>query len=106
MINVRSSKSNKPCTVEVARIWHGQGDFHPVETFPSIRAALENLAFAIYDAVDHLSSASYDLRLVLADGTVKPLSNNRQGYAIEQAKAMRWDDSIGARWARGETVVV
>mgnify|MGYP000641447753 CR=1 FL=1 len=68
--------------VEVARIWHGQGDFHPVETFPSIRAARENLAFAIYDAVDHLSSASYDVRLVLADGTVKPLSNNRQGYAI------------------------
>ena len=101
-----SSKSNKPCTVEVSRVWHGVGEYRHVAQYPSVRAAHGDLASAIYDAVDHLSSASYDVQLRLADGTVKPLSNAKQGHAIDVAKAMHWDDSIGARWARGETVVV
>lgn len=91
-------------TIEIAVIpLHSEPRWTAALTCRSVREAHASLPDAAYQVVDRLSSASYDMRLRLADGTVKPVSLAKQDYAERWARGEQHRNSIGYRISRGET---
>lgn len=97
----------KPCTVQVfVQPLHSEGEWRDADHFGSVKAARRGLVSAAYRHVDRLSSAWYELRLLLADGTVRPLTQAQQDWALETIRSEQYYNSIGQRLSRGEAVAV
>lgn len=95
------------CTVEVqVHRLHCDPEWREVSSHGSIREARRWLPWSIDRAVDRLSHASYDIRIVRLDGSVKAVGESAQDHAIRRCKAEQRHNSIGERMSRGETVAV